>query len=109
MIRSCLVSIAIVAGLAAAQAQTPVVPTPAPTAPMTAQAPAPSGAKGGLAQKECRSEVDAKPLTGEQRKGEMHTCMQAHRQTCAQTAEAQNIPKGAGQRRDFMRKCMQGT
>lgn len=86
----------------------PVAPAPAMAAPAPATAAAPmtgKGGRGGAAQMACKASVDAKPLTGEQRKAEMHTCMTEHRDTCRQQADAAGTPKSG--LRDFVRNCMQ--
>lgn len=104
-----LLTIAIVgAGAALAQnaAPSPAAPAPVPMAatpaPMAASAAGPNASAAA-----CRAQVDGKSLTGPERKAEMQACMRTRREACARTAGDQHIPERAGERRDFVRKCMQ--
>jgi hypothetical protein len=84
---------------AAAYAQAPEATPAAPTVP-------PAGAPS--ARSECRTQVDGKSLTGDQRKAAMHDCMKSHADACRTQAADKGMTKGPD-RKAFMHQCMQGA
>lgn len=86
-------------------------PTPAPTAapPLaTAPPPGPLAPRPPNASREaCRTEIDAKSMTGPERSEAMRTCMRGRVEACRKEAATQGMPPRSGERREFVQQCMQ--
>lgn len=90
-------------------AQTPA-PTPAPPPPPVS-APTPTPGAGAArppnaSRDACRTEIDAKSLTGPERQEAMRTCMRGRVEACRKEAATQGVPARSAERREFVQRCM---
>lgn len=100
-----LMSILVTPGFAQTAAPTPVPASPPASVP--APSPGPGAARAPNASRDaCRTEIDAKSLTGPERQEAMRTCMRGRVEACRKEAATQGVPARSAERREFVQRCV---